>query len=106
LPRPYELRVLEYLRNYRAVAGRVKEVVKRVDPGAEVYVFGSVVRGRYTGASDIDILVVTNNIDRKYSIVVEAYRSTEAPIELHVVTHEQFEKWYKRFIPGDEVVKV
>lgn len=47
------------MRNYREVAKKVGSIVERFDPEARVYVFGSVVRGNYTAASDIDILVVT-----------------------------------------------
>lgn len=56
---------LEYLRNYREVAKKVGSMVERFDPEARVYVFGSVVRGNYTAASDIDILVVTTKIKLK-----------------------------------------
>jgi len=101
----YEVRVLQYLRDYMRVAKHVKEVVKRVDPEARVFVFGSAVTGKYTGASDIDILVITKELRRKYDIMVEVYRSTEAPVELHVVTEEQFLRWYKRFV-GDSIVEV
>ncbi|HDN75588.1 MAG TPA: nucleotidyltransferase domain-containing protein, partial [Acidilobales archaeon] len=36
------------LKNYREIVKEVKGVVKEIDPSAEVYVFGSVVRGTYT----------------------------------------------------------
>ncbi len=49
------MRVINALRDCRRVAKSVKEIMKRFDPKAEVYVFGSVVRGEYTGASDIAI---------------------------------------------------
>ena len=65
---------LDYLRNYRSVAGKVKEIVVRIDPNAKVYVFGSVVRGRYTAFSDIDILVVTEKISLKYDMMVAVYK--------------------------------
>lgn len=42
-------------------------------------------RGDFTGASDIDILVVTEKVDRKYDMMVRVYR-------------EGYERWYKRFI--------
>ncbi len=100
------MRVIDALRDYRKVAKSVKEIVKRFDPEAEVYVFGSVVRGEYTGASDIDIMVVTERLDIKYDIMVEVYREVEAPVELHVVSRRQLERWYKRFIPPDEMEKV
>ena len=106
MSKPYELRVLEYLKNYRKVAELVKDIIRRIDPEAEIYVFGSVVTGRFIGASDIDILVVTNAIDKKYEMIVEVYKSTEAPIELHIVTPQQFKKWYKRFISENEIVRI
>ncbi|RLE53448.1 MAG: nucleotidyltransferase domain-containing protein, partial [Candidatus Methanomethylicota archaeon] len=39
-----------------AVAEKVKNIIVKFDPNAEVYVFGSTVEGKITGASDIDIL--------------------------------------------------
>ncbi|MEM1611069.1 MAG: nucleotidyltransferase domain-containing protein [Sulfolobales archaeon] len=102
----YEDRVLRYLKNYMEVARRAKEIIMEIDPEAEVYVFGSVVRGRYTAASDIDILVITRRIELKYLIMVEVYRRLEAPIELHVTTPEIFERWYRRFIAPEEMIKI
>lgn len=106
MSRRYELRVLDMLRNYREVARRVKEIVRRLDSNAEVYVFGSVPRGEFTGASDIDILVVTERLDLKDKMRVDVYRSIEAPVELHVVSRKQLEKWYKRFICEEELEKI
>lgn len=106
MSKPYDLKVLDYLRNHRKIAELVKNIVRRIDPNAEVYLFGSTVTGKYTGASDIDILVITDNINKKHDIIVEVYKSTEAPIELHVVTHQQFQKWYKRFINEKELIKI
>ena len=106
MSRRYELRVLDMLRNYREVARRVKEIVRRLDSDAEVYVFGSVPRGEFTGASDIDILVVTERLDLKDKMRVDVYRSIEAPVELHVVSRKQLEKWYKRFIREGEFEKI
>lgn len=98
---------LEYLRNYREVAKKVGSIVERFDPEARVYVFGSVVRGNYTAASDIDILVVTTKINLKYELMVAVYREfIDAPIELHVATPDLYDKWYKRFIKPEEIVEV
>lgn len=88
------------------VARKVKNIIKNVDPGAKVYVFGSVVKGTYTGASDIDILVITENVHKKHEIMVEVYSRTEAPVELHIVTPRVFERWYKRFIDENSLVEV
>lgn len=102
----YEDRVLDYLKNYREVARRVKEIVAQIDPEADVYVFGSVARGDYTAASDIDVLVVTRRFELRHLIMVEVYRQVEAPIELHVATPEMLERWYRRFIRPEEMVKI
>ncbi|MDK2384137.1 MAG: nucleotidyltransferase domain-containing protein [Candidatus Korarchaeota archaeon] len=95
---------LYYLKKYMKVARRVRDIVREIDPDARIYVFGSVVRGRFTASSDIDILVVTEKIEKKYEIMVRVYKATEAPIELHVVTPKGF-LWYKRF-SGNEMVEV
>lgn len=94
--------VLGVLRSYRSIARRVKEIVLEYDSEARVYVFGSVVEGKYTGASDIDILIVTRRINRKYDMIARIYYELEdSPVELHVTTPEQYERWYKRFIGGN-----
>ena len=62
----------EYLKkmgNYMEVAKEVKNIVLKYWPKAELYLFGSTVRGEYTALSDIDILVVLNDKpsrDEKY----------------------------------------
>ncbi|MEB3859901.1 MAG: nucleotidyltransferase domain-containing protein [Desulfurococcales archaeon] len=106
MSKKYSDRTLKLLKNYKAVAELVKEVIRSLDPGAEVYVFGSTVTGKYTGASDIDILVITEKIERKYEMMARAYKATDAPIELHIVTRKHFERWYRRFIPEDELIKI
>jgi len=64
---------LEYLKNYRVVAERVKEIMRLLDPSAKIYVFGSVVRGLYTASSDVDILIITEKMNLKYDIMVAVY---------------------------------
>lgn len=90
---------LDTLRNYREIAAHVKAIVRKMDPEARVYVFGSVVKGEYTAASDIDVLVVTERIEKKYDLMIAMYKALpDAPIELHVSTPEQLESWYRRFM--------
>ncbi len=98
--------IMEYLRNYLDIVKTVKDIVRRYDPKSRVYVFGSVVKGRYTAASDIDILVVTDRLDKKYEMMVDVYHKLDAPIELHIISHEQMERWYMKFIDRDEIIEV
>jgi hypothetical protein len=51
-------RALEALRKYREAAEKVKEAARKIAGDAKVYVFGSALTGRYTAASDVDILIV------------------------------------------------
>jgi len=106
LSKLYRKHPLYYLENYIEVAREVKKIVKTIDPEAQLYVFGSVVRRKYTATSDIDILVVTEKLQQKYEIIVQVYKSIEAPVELHITTEEIFEKWYKKFIDKKELVKI
>ncbi|MBS7247194.1 MAG: nucleotidyltransferase domain-containing protein [Candidatus Jordarchaeales archaeon] len=88
------------------VARRVKSIVHSIDPEAKVYIFGSAARGEATAMSDIDVMVVTGVVERKYEMMVKVYRSVEENVELHVVTEELLEKWYRRFIPAEELIEV
>lgn len=95
----YGRRNLEAMKNYMEIAMKVKEIVVKDFVNARIYVFGSVVEGRYTAVSDIDILVIVDvDVEEKQEIKVKVYREIDAPIELHVITFEEYEKWYKRFI--------
>jgi len=92
---------LAYLSKYRELAGKVKEIVKSVYPEAEVYIFGSVLSGKITALSDIDILIVSNNLSQEENLKVKVEVLREigfgAPIELHFATQYQLKNWYRRF---------
>ncbi|WP_292000332.1 nucleotidyltransferase domain-containing protein [Caldivirga sp.] len=57
-------RALEAMSNYVEIARRIKELASELVGNARVYVFGSVVKGRYTAASDIDILILLIRVKR------------------------------------------
>lgn len=96
---------LALLRRYREIAERVKKLVlRRCD--ARIYVFGSVLSGKVTACSDIDILVVCNlNREEALKLKVEVIREIglEVPVQLHIVNEREL-KWYLRFI--DELLEV
>jgi predicted nucleotidyltransferase len=97
---------LEQLKDYKRVAREVKEIVQEHFGKADVYVFGSVVSGESTASSDIDILVVADNVSREeaYKLKTKIHGAVGAPVELHIVSSSEFENWYKRFI--DKLEKV
>ena len=83
-------------------ARAIKDVVRSFDADARVYLFGSYVRGTMRPDSDIDVLVVTreaSDVWRRVRIRVEVKRviGDLTPFEIHLVTPEEFEVWYRRF---------
>jgi hypothetical protein len=73
---------------------RIVEVIKRLDPEAEVYLFGSVAEGKYLLSSDIDVLVVT--VLNPGLVLAELWRNgVEEPFEVHVVDHHHLELYKK-----------
>lgn len=98
---------LEQLANYREVSKKVKDIIRGSWKDAEVYVFGSVVEGRYTAGSDIDILVVVEGVTREDAIRMKAWitKDIEAPVELHIASKKEYENWYRRFTGRIEEVR-
>jgi predicted nucleotidyltransferase len=100
----FERRKLGYLSKFREVARAVKELVVQVDPEARVYICGSLLRGRFTASSDIDILVVSERPELEYRIKTLVYGSTEAPVQIHFCSREKLETWYMKFLGEMEEV--
>jgi Nucleotidyltransferase domain. len=90
------LRRLENTEKWRR---RLRKRQEKSPATPKVYVFGSALTGRYTAASDVDILLVAD-MGKEEAVLLKAeiYKAVDAPVEVHVATREQFEKWYKRFI--------
>ncbi|MEM2576843.1 MAG: nucleotidyltransferase domain-containing protein [Candidatus Bathyarchaeia archaeon] len=93
-------------KDYLNVAKRVKAIVQDIDLSAQVYLFGSTVKNKATAISDIDILVVTEMLERKYDIMVKVYKALKEPLELHVINKAMFDGWYRRFISKEELVEI
>lgn len=93
----------KYFENYIDYGRKIKEIVRKKLEDAEVYIFGSVVEGRSSPASDIDVLIVSKKMPSKQSerAMLTALILKEidlyAPFEFHLVNLKEF-NWYKRFI--------
>jgi len=91
----------ELMNRFSEFLSNVREDVEGIIPNAEVYLFGSYAEGRAVASSDIDILIIINEGDRVNAEEVKTVvkrKYIEYPVEVHVVTKEEFERWYKRFI--------
>jgi len=76
--------------NLNVYLEKLKEMVLRVDPHAEIYLFGSVAENRYNYSSDIDILVVCE-ADRRKLLKVLAEEDF-----MKVFQRPKETNWYKR----------
>lgn len=89
------------------MAEAVKKIVLERCRDARVLVFGSVVEGKVTALSDIDILVICDLDERERSgLKAEIRRKLgyDVPIELHIVSEEEYRNWYERFMGKFEEV--
>lgn len=92
-----ELRKLT--RNWRFWSRRIADAAKEAVGSCKVQVFGSVAGGRITGASDVDVLIVCNQLpkdckgrgDIKAKIEEAAGLPLYHPFEIHLVTEEEAE---------------
>ncbi len=93
----------KYFQNYKFYVKEIKKMLKENFKDVKVYVFGSVVRDDYRPDSDIDILIVSNEIPEslfeqaKIKVMIKKMFE-DAPFEIHITNFVQYESWYKRFI--------
>ena len=93
------------VRRFEEWLPRVAEAIKALWPDSEVYLVGSLARGDYTGASDVDILIVTSSPPRGPRQEAEAkVRIEEAAgvedyslLDLHFVEPSEKERTLRRF---------
>jgi predicted nucleotidyltransferase len=93
----------EYLDNYLIYAREIKERAKKLLGDVKVFVFGSVVSGDYNPMSDIDILIISDNIPEgaieqaKIKVLLtEGYKP--GVFQIHLAKPDEYENWYKNFI--------
>ncbi|GAY25600.1 DNA polymerase beta subunit [Desulfurococcaceae archaeon AG1] len=74
---------------------KIVEIVTRLDPGAEVYLFGSVAEDRHLLSSDIDVLVVTKISPGE--VLASLWREgIKDPFEIHVITADLLDIYKRR----------
>ena len=90
----------EYYRNLKKHLEYIKKRALERLGDARVYVFGSVVEGRYIpGKSDIDVLIVSNEIPKTVSDLVKLKLEILgdlgyfSPFEVHFADGEMFEHY-------------
>ena len=75
------------------------------DKNLKAIIFGSIIDESYhVMLSDIDMLVISENIPRKAKERAEILSKIDSmigsfnPFEIHLITPKEYENWYKKFI--------
>jgi predicted nucleotidyltransferase len=97
-----------YFKNWRFYLKKIKkEAGKILGEKTKVFIFGSFVKGNFGPESDIDVLIVSENLPEdfderaKIRTKIKSKVGVFSPFQLHLVTPGEFEDWYKKFIKGD-----
>jgi predicted nucleotidyltransferase len=97
---------------WKVWARKVANAAKTIMPDARVYVFGSVIRGGATGGSDVDMLIVSQNVPRKVlersriKVKIEDMAGLPIyhPFEIHLATEDESEQYLA--VAGKHIVKI
>jgi len=93
------------IENWRFYVEKIAEACRELLKDCEVFVFGSVVEERWTGGSDVDVLLISDstpssNRERaeiKAKIEEAAGLPLVHPFEIHLVNRSEA-SWYRRHI--------
>jgi len=87
----------EVFNNLNEYLQTIKEVVKKIDDKAELYLFGSVAEKRYAYSSDIDVLILT--VAEPARVHLELWKAgIRDPFEVHVQSPEKAKLYASNFV--------
>lgn len=93
----------KYFKNYLFWAKEIKKEAKRILGEVKVFLFGSIIKKQAGPRSDIDVLIISPNLkmtEKKTEVRVKILKKIGfgSPFEIHLITPEEYENWYKNFI--------
>ena len=92
----------KYFQNYLAYAKQIKGEAEKLLGEVKVFVFGSVLR-KGEVARDIDVLIISPKLTKtsqKSKTLTEVREKIGlfSPFELHLVSPEEYQNWYRYFL--------
>ncbi|MCM8786090.1 MAG: nucleotidyltransferase domain-containing protein [Candidatus Omnitrophica bacterium] len=96
----------KYFKNYIEFAREIKKKAEKILGNVKVLVFGSIVKGRYNPLSDIDILIISDNLDENWEerrFIKAKIKPPFSPFQIHLVTNPEYFSHYKNFIKEDYI---
>jgi len=99
----------KYFKNYKQWAKKIKTICQKRLGDVRVLIFGSVLRKNEV-PRDIDILVVSPMVkhlspQEKSKLKAEIFKEIGyfAPFEIHIVSDNDYQRWYKNFIKDESI---
>ncbi|GIW66493.1 MAG: hypothetical protein KatS3mg095_0391 [Candidatus Parcubacteria bacterium] len=100
----------QYFANLDYYLALIKKRANEILQNPKVIIFGSYIKGKMGPNSDIDVMIIAEGLEntkedpfKKAKVrmkILEGFDPAH-PFELHLVTPELFENWYKNFIKND-----
>ena len=100
---------LKYFQNFKFYCQKIKKEAQKILGEVEVIVFGSIVKGEWSLASDIDVLIISKKIPKDFSerakirTKIKAKIDPFSPFQIHLATPPEFKGWYKKFLKKDKL---
>jgi predicted nucleotidyltransferase len=98
----------KYFKNWRFYLKKIKRSAGKIlGKKTKVFIFGSFVRGDFGPQSDIDVLIISENLSEDFDEIAKIRTKIKSkvgvfsPFQLHLAMPEDFESWYKKFIKKD-----
>ena len=99
-----DLKRVEMLREWKRWVKIIAAEAKKILPDTKVYVVGSIVRGDYTGGSDVDIIIVSDRVPenalRRAAIKARIEDAINLPyyhpFEIHLLRPEEAQHYLKK----------
>jgi len=94
------IEISKLVRDWRFWCEAIAKAAGEILGSCRVYVFGSVVKGRVTGGSDVDVLIVANQLPRNFRVRGKLKADIEEaanlplyhPFEIHLATGKEVEE--------------
>lgn len=101
----------DVIKNLEKYLEKIKTFVKQKYPEAKILLFGSFIKDEFKPNSDIDVLVVLPQIDsdeNRHHFNYEVRKQIEFNpfIEIHIVSEQEYNSWWSKFIKNNYKVVI
>lgn len=98
----------KYFSNYFFWAKKIKKIAENDLGMVKMFLFGSMVKNKTEPGSDIDLLIISPKLkdaETKSEMRTKILEriGTGSPFEIHLITPEEYEQWYKFFIKKNKI---